>query len=216
MRTRKELLALMNESPAGAIISVTQEEMDMFNEPVITIGKENFSNLPRGQDHKDHKNLIKEAWNLDRICDSLDSGKPSNPKDVVGTLKAPLSTVSVPVLAELGVAMLEGALKYGRHNYRVVGIRASVYYDATLRHLFSWWEGEDLDPDSGMNHITKAIASLCVLRDAMIQSKVEDDRPPKSKEFYKELNQKVEVLQKRYADRSPTHYTQYKQTTKEL
>lgn len=63
------------------------------------------------------------------------SEKPTNPKDSVGIRKAPMSTVSAVVMAEVGVAMLEGAAKYGRHNYRAVGVRASVYYDATLRHL---------------------------------------------------------------------------------
>lgn len=58
------------------------------------------------------------------------SAKPSNPKDTVGIRKAPMSTVSAAVMAEVGVAMLEGAAKYGRHNYRAVGVRASVYYDA--------------------------------------------------------------------------------------
>lgn len=133
--------------------------------------------------------------------------KPTNPKDAVGIKKAPLSTVSAAVMAEVGVAMMEGALKYGRHNYRGVGVRASVYYDATMRHMFSWWEGEDVDPDSGMSHITKAIASLMVLRDAMIQDKVEDDRPPRSTQFYKELNQKTALLVERYGDVQPHHYT---------
>lgn len=133
--------------------------------------------------------------------------KPTNPKDTVGIKKAPLSTVSAPVLAELGVAMMEGALKYGRHNYRGVGVRSSVYYDATIRHLFSWWEGEDIDPDSGMSHITKAIASLTVLRDAMIQDKLEDDRPPRSSNFYRELNERAAALLERYGDVNPHHYT---------
>ncbi len=133
--------------------------------------------------------------------------KPTNPKDTVGIKKAPLSTVSAPVLAELGVAMMEGALKYGRHNYRGVGVRSSVYYDATIRHLFSWWEGEDTDPDSGMSHITKAIASLTVLRDAMIQEKLDDDRPPRSKKFYLELNARAEHLLNTYGEVRPHHYT---------
>src|SRR5262249_31685782 len=68
---------------------------------------------------------------------------------------------------------------YRRHNYRVAGVLASVYYDATLRHLQYWWEGEDLDPDTGLSHITKAIASLYVLRDAMLHKGMFiDDRPP--------------------------------------
>jgi hypothetical protein len=133
--------------------------------------------------------------------------KPTNPKVTVGIKKAPFSTVSAPVMAEVGVAMMEGALKYGRHNFRGVGVRASVYYDATIRHLFSYWEGEDQDPDSGMSHVTKAIASLMVLRDAMIQNKCDDDRPPRSPEFYKELNTRAEELLKRYGDVNPHHYT---------
>ena len=133
--------------------------------------------------------------------------KVSNPKDIVGTRKAPMSTVSAPVIAELGVAMLEGAVKYGRSNYRVVGVRASVYYDATMRHLMQWWEGEDIDPDSGMSHVTKAIASLVVLRDAMINEKCEDDRPPSVAEFMSGLNAKAAEIIDRYSDRNPRHYT---------
>ena len=124
--------------------------------------------------------------------------KPTNPKDAFGIKKAPLSTISAPVLMELGIAMQEGAAKYGRHNYRVIGVRSSVYYDATMRHLMSWWEGEDIDPDSDLSHITKAIASLVVLRDAMMQDRNTDDRPPKSKPWLAELNVKSEALYKKY------------------
>ena len=106
--------------------------------------------------------------------------KDTNPKDAVGVRKAPLSTVPAPVLLEIGLAMLEGARKYGRHNYRATGIGASVYYDAAMRHLTAWWEGEDLDPDSGLHHVVKALASLVVLRDAMRLENLEDDRPPRS------------------------------------
>jgi len=118
-----------------------------------------------------------------------------------------MSTVSAAVMAEVGVAMLEGAAKYGRHNYRAVGVRASVYYDATIRHLFSWWEGEDIDPDSGMSHITKAITSLVVLRDAMIQNMMTDDRAPISRDFYQALNSAAAAILDRHADKSPRHFT---------
>ena len=133
--------------------------------------------------------------------------KPSNPKDAIGIRKAPMSVVPANVMAEVGVAMLEGAAKYGRHNYRDVGVQASVYYDATMRHLMSWWEGEDLDPDSGLSHITKAIASLTVLRDAMMQVRVRDDRPPKSEPFYTTLNAQAAAMLDRHADKSPKHIT---------
>jgi hypothetical protein len=139
--------------------------------------------------------------------------KPSNPKDALGIMKVPASTISAPVMSEVGVAMLEGALKYGRHNYRAIGVRASVYYDAVVaRHMALWWEGEDEDPDTceldaegkpipgtGLSHITKAIAGLCVLRDAMIQNKFIDDRPPRSVIGWQtDLNKKVKALLKKY------------------
>lgn len=103
--------------------------------------------------------------------------------------------------------MLEGTAKYGRHNYRAIGVRGSVYYDATMRHLFSWWEGEDIDPDSGLSHVTKAICSLVVLRDAMMQGKFTDDRPPVSAPFYERLNEHAAAVLNRHADKSPKHYT---------
>ena len=105
--------------------------------------------------------------------------KPSNPKDSVGIRKAPMSTIPAPVLFEIGLAMLEGARKYGRHNYRAVGVRASVYYDALMRHVAAWWEGEDVDPDSGLPHLSKATACLVVLRDSQRRGNCTDDRPPK-------------------------------------
>lgn len=134
--------------------------------------------------------------------------KPTNPKDAIGIRKAPLSCVPMNVVAEIGTGMLEGAAKYGRHNYRAIGVRASVYFDATMRHLISWWEGEDIDPDSGMNHVAKALTSLTVLRDAQLQGKCEDDRPPKSQPFYPQLNDQAAAILDRHADKNPHHYTQ--------
>jgi hypothetical protein len=105
--------------------------------------------------------------------------KESNPKDAIGCRKPALSVLSMPVLYEMGAGLTEGACKYRRHNFRVIGVRASVYFDATMRHLAAWWEGQDIDPDSGLHHVSKALASLHVLRDAMICDKVHDDRPPR-------------------------------------
>jgi Domain of unknown function (DUF5664)/Domain of unknown function (DUF4406) len=154
-------------------------------------------------------NLVENARRLDQIAELQAAGKtadpphtgtkPSNPKDELGIRRMPMSTVPAPVLAGVGVAMLEGALKYGRHNYRSIGVRASVYYDATMRHLMAWWEGEDLDPDSDISHITKAIASLVVLGDAELQGNLTDDRPPRSPaNWYQKLNSRVTALLEKY------------------
>lgn len=132
--------------------------------------------------------------------------KDTNPKDACGIKKVPFSTISMPVMAEIGIAMLEGALKYGRHNYRVIGVRASVYFDALMRHMGAWWEGEDTDPDSGLSHVTKAIATLVVLRDAMIRNKLCDDRPPKCYPgWINALNTRAADLVEKFPNPKPAH-----------
>ena len=127
--------------------------------------------------------------------------KDSNPKDAVGSRKAGLSCVPMPPLFEVGLSLQEGGLKYGRHNYRAIGVRASVYFDAAMRHLSQWWEGEDLDPDSGVSHVSKAIAGLLVLRDAQLQDKWTDDRPPISDPCWLEdMNAQASALVDKYPD----------------
>ena len=77
----------------------------------------------------------------------------------------------------------------------------------------SWWEGQDFDPDeksAGLSHVTKAIASLVVLRDAMMQDMMTDDRPPKSKPFMEELNRVAGEVIDKNADKSPEHYVEAK------
>ena len=146
--------------------------------------------------------LVSPEWITRRYCVESDaitplnaSVKDSNPKDSIGVKKAPMSTVPSAVVMEIGLAMLEGALKYGRHNYRAIGVRASVYYDAFMRHTMAWWEGEDIDPESGLSHITKALASLAVLRDAMWNDKWVDDRPPSMTDgWVKQLNARAKEL----------------------
>ena len=125
--------------------------------------------------------------------------KKINPKDLLGIQKVPFSVLSAPVMGELGLAMFEGARKYGRHNYRIAGVRASIYYDACLRHLMAWWEGEDIDADSKMCHVVKAMACLMILRDGMLIGNWKDDRPPKSKGVWvNELNSKTKDIIKIY------------------
>jgi hypothetical protein len=106
--------------------------------------------------------------------------KPSNPKDLIGSTKPGISAIPLPVLYMLGAAMTEGT-KYGRHNYRVVGVRASVYFDAAFRHMADYWEGQTTDPDSGLPHLAKAMACFAIILDADENEMLTDDRPPAMK-----------------------------------
>jgi hypothetical protein len=76
--------------------------------------------------------------------------------------------------------MMEGGRRYGTYNYREAGVRFSVYFDACQRHLHSFKEGEDIDPNSRIHHLMKAAACLVVLRDSMLLGNWEDDRPIRS------------------------------------
>jgi hypothetical protein len=135
--------------------------------------------------------------------------KPTNPKDAVGIRKLAFSVLPWQVLCRVALAMTEGALKYGRHNYREAGVRASVYFDAVVgRHMTDWWEGTDIDPDSGLHHIDKAIAGLMVMRDSMLQGNFEDDRPPRAKGVdMAAFNSMASALMDQHKDKAPKHYT---------
>lgn len=128
-----------------------------------------------------------------------------NPKDAPGRAKASISAVPMPVLAELGVQMAEGAAKYGRHNWRAAPVVASVYVDAAFRHLAAWFEGENVDPRSasGCSHLVAAMASLAVLRDAQLTGTMVDDRPPGEAGFLEALAPAVAAIAAQYPDPPP-------------
>jgi len=140
--------------------------------------------------------------------------KETNPKAAVGVRKVSPSVVPMNVVLEASLGMLEGAAKYGRSNYLISGARASVYFDGTMRHILDWWHGQDVDPDSGLHHISKAISSLMVLRACMLADKFEDDRPPVVPLDIATLNQAAAEILDRHKDKHPKHFT-CKDTVKE-
>lgn len=103
----------------------------------------------------------------------------SDPKSCQGAEKIPFAALPWAVIAEAALSMGEGAIKYGSHNWRSSGgVEAMTYIAAAQRHLIAYILGEDIDPDSGLPHMTKAITSLMVLRDAQINGVCLDNRPP--------------------------------------
>lgn len=121
-----------------------------------------------------------------------------NPKEKAGQSKVCMHYVPPRVLMEVALALTEGANKYGSYNFRDAGnTKYSTYYSSTLRHLSQWFEGEDIDKESGLHHITKAIGGLIVLRDSMLADNAQDDRPTKSKDgWLDELNNTTKSVEK--------------------
>jgi hypothetical protein len=133
--------------------------------------------------------------------------KDTNPKDVIAVDKLPLHLWPMTATALGAVALLDGALKYGRTNWRVSGVRASVYVDACGRHLAKWFEGEELDPESGVPHLGHALACLAILADAQAADRLNDDRMVKGGyvELVNELTPMVRGLREKHKDKVVTH-----------
>lgn len=103
-----------------------------------------------------------------------------NPKDLVGRTKPGLHNLPLGPLFEVARAFDDGARKYGAFNWRGNPVLASVYFDAAQRHLSCWMHGNDRASDSGIHHLDHAMACLLIIRDAMQQGSLKDDRPQRN------------------------------------
>lgn len=150
-----------------------------------------------------------EYEQLDEVGDQSQDTKATNPKDAIGSTKLPLNLVpdTLPVMAAL--AFTEGATKYGAFNWRVAGVRASIYEAALKRHMAKWWNGEDADPVTGVPHLASVIACAGIILDAALAGKLTDDRPPKVPmgELIDSFESKVKHLKELHKDKNPHHHT---------
>ncbi|UXN05240.1 dATP/dGTP diphosphohydrolase domain-containing protein [Bartonella sp. HY761] len=99
-----------------------------------------------------------------------DSGKPR------------LDLLPVEPLLQIAKVLAFGAQKYGDHNWRSQTDGGFVWgrlYAATLRHLFAFWNGEDLDAESGLPHLAHAACNIIFLLEFMNNGGGVDDRVKK-------------------------------------
>lgn len=89
--------------------------------------------------------------------------------------KTRLDLLPLRPLQDVGDILTLGATKYDAHNWRK-GMKWSRFYAATLRHLFAWWQGQDLDPESGKSHLAHAACNILFLLEYTYSHKELDDR----------------------------------------
>ena len=56
-----------------------------------------------------------------------------------------------------------GAQKYERGNWQRVPDAKRRYFDAMERHIWAWKKGEQMDPETGINHLAHAMCCLMFL-----------------------------------------------------
>jgi hypothetical protein len=90
--------------------------------------------------------------------------------------KSKWGLLSWPALREL-VAVLEfGARKYASWNWSN-GLSWSECFESLQRHLISWYQGEDKDPETGLSHIAHVMCNAMFLMHFIIFRTGRDDRP---------------------------------------
>lgn len=89
--------------------------------------------------------------------------------------KVPLELLSTKALREMAKVMDFGRQKYNAHNWRK-GIEWSRVIGAALRHLTSFNDGEDRDPETGISHLAHAACCLMFLLEYETEHQELDDR----------------------------------------
>lgn len=66
------------------------------------------------------------------------------------------------LLLEWGRVFSYGEQKYARDNWKK-GNAFHEFYGSALRHLLRFWQGEDIDPESGLPHLAHALWNVGTL-----------------------------------------------------
>jgi len=90
--------------------------------------------------------------------------------------KIQLELLDPAFLMGVGEIMTFGAKKYAKYNW-MEGIEASRLFGALMRHMWAFWDGEDMDPESGKPHLWHAGCCLMMLNRMFHNRPDLDDRP---------------------------------------
>mgnify|MGYP001602383448 CR=1 FL=1 len=84
--------------------------------------------------------------------------------------KAGWNLIPWSALREVVAVLDYGARKYAPDDWRKVPDARRRYHNAAMRHLVASFEGEDIDPESGLPHLAHAAACLLFLRALPVES----------------------------------------------
>ena len=84
--------------------------------------------------------------------------------------------IAPEMLHGLAEVLTFGAEKYGDRNWEK-GMKWSRPFGALMRHMWAWWRGEGLDPETGKSHLLHAACCLMFLIAYESRDVFGDDRP---------------------------------------
>lgn len=91
--------------------------------------------------------------------------------------KIRVDLLPVEPMTDIAQVFTFGARKYFANSYRQGETVAwSRTYGSILRHLFAFWNGEDIDPESGLPHLAHAGTQLMILMEHTHHNADKDDR----------------------------------------
>jgi hypothetical protein len=77
-------------------------------------------------------------------------------------LKPRVDLIPSEVIFAMGEMFRHGADKYDDRNWEK-GMKWSRVFGSTMRHLWAWWGGEDIDPESNKPHLYSAACCIAML-----------------------------------------------------
>jgi hypothetical protein len=105
---------------------------------------------------------------------------PSEQETLAGGIKHDeskrrMDLVPTSLISSVARILEFGARKYGDNNWRE-GLKWSRVYAALQRHLADFWDGNDLDSESGLPHLYHAACNIAFLIEFYEKRKDLDDR----------------------------------------
>jgi hypothetical protein len=92
--------------------------------------------------------------------------------------KLPMHLLPPELLTEVAKVLQFGAKKYAPRNWEK-GMDWSRVEGSLIRHLVKWKEGEDIDPETGLSHISHVACNAAFLLAYINREVGKDDRPIK-------------------------------------
>lgn len=95
------------------------------------------------------------------------------------------------VLEQLAAVLTKGAAKYGENNWQQVPNANNRYYAAAMRHLQSHMSGDMVDDETGLPHITHALACVAFMTWGVVTQAPDEEPEPDfvavRRDYYKAL-----------------------------